>query len=245
VSFSDYIVYADESGDHNLVAINPQNPVFVLVFAIFKKQDYVASVVPEIQRLKFDYWGHDSVVLHGHDIRKRTGDFNILLNSTRREPFLARISAVLEAMPVTIIAAAIDKSKHVKQFADPANPYAIALTFCMERLQWWLKDQEALKHTTHVVVECRGKAEDQLLELEFRRIADGHNALGKMPNLDIRFMDKKHNSTGLQVADLIAHPIARHVIDPAQPNRGFDIVKTKFRTGNGNQIQGYGLKVFP
>jgi Protein of unknown function (DUF3800) len=183
--------------------------------------------------------------LHGHDIRKRTGDFNILLNSTRREPFLARISAVLEAMPVTIIAAAIDKSKHVKQFADPANPYAIALTFCMERLQWWLKDQEALKHTTHVVVECRGKAEDQLLELEFRRIADGHNALGKMPNLDIRFMDKKHNSTGLQVADLIAHPIARHVIDPAQPNRGFDIVKTKFRTGNGNQIQGYGLKVFP
>jgi hypothetical protein len=245
VSFSDYIVYADESGDHNLVSINPQNPVFVLVFAIFKKHDYVASVVPEIQKLKFDYWGHDSVVLHGHDIRKRTGDFNILLNSTRREPFLARISAVLEAMPVKIIAAAIDKSKHVKQYTDPANPYAMALTFCMERLQWWLKDQHALEHTTHVVVECRGKAEDQLLELEFRRIADGHNALGKMPNLDIRFMDKKHNSTGLQVADLIAHPIARHVIDPAQPNRGFDIVKTKFRTGNGNKIQGYGLKVFP
>jgi hypothetical protein len=28
-----------------------------------------------------------------------------------------------------------------------------------------------------------------------------------MPNLDIRFMDKKHNSAGLQLADLMAHPI--------------------------------------
>jgi hypothetical protein len=39
---------------------------------------------------------------------------------------------------------------------------------------------------THVQVECRGKAEDAKLELEFRRICDGKNAVGKMPNLDIR-----------------------------------------------------------
>jgi Protein of unknown function (DUF3800) len=245
MTFSDYIVYADESGDHNLISINPQNPVFVLVFAVFKKDDYIHKVVPEIQKLKFDYWGHDSIVLHGHDIRKRTGDFNILLNSTRREPFLARISAAMEAMPVTVIAAAIDKSRHVKQYTDPANPYSIALTFCMERLQWWLTERKALDCTTHVVVECRGKSEDQLLELEFRRVADGFNAVGKMPNLEIRFMDKKHNSTGLQVADLIAHPIARHVIASAQPNRGFDIVKTKLRQGPNGKISGYGLKVFP
>ena len=57
-----------------------------------------------------------------------------------------------------------------------------------------------------------------------------------MPNLAIRFMDKKHNSTGLQIADLIAHPIARHVIDPDQPNRAFDIVRPKFRRGAGGKI---------
>ena len=33
-----------------------------------------------------------------------------------------------------------------------------------------------------------------------------------MPNFDIRLMDKKHNSTGLQLADLVAHPIGRHAI---------------------------------
>jgi hypothetical protein len=121
----------------------------------------------------------------------------------------------------------------------------MALTFCMERLQWFLKEKGATSKATHVIVERRGKAEDQLLELEFRRIADGRNALGKMPNLDIRFMDKKHNSTGLQEADLAAHPIARHVINPDQVNRGFEIVRNKLRAGPSGRISGYGLKVFP
>jgi hypothetical protein len=66
-----------------------------------------------------------------------------------------------------------------------------------------------------------------------------------MPNLDIRFMDKKHNSTGLQIADLVAYPIARHTVDPAQPNRAYDIVERKLRRGLTGQIHGYGLKVFP
>jgi hypothetical protein len=217
----------------------------VLVFCIFRKDIYTSVAVPAIQKLKFDFWGHDAIVLHGHDIRKRTGDFNILLNSARRESFLSTLSSVMEAMPMTVVAAAIDKSRHVQQYHDPINPYAMALTFCMERLQWFLKEKSATSKATHVIVERRGKAEDQFLELEFRRIADGRNALGKMPNLDIRFMDKKHNSTGLQVADLAAHPNARHVINPDQVNRGFEIVRNKLRAGPSGQISGYGLKVFP
>ena len=66
-----------------------------------------------------------------------------------------------------------------------------------------------------------------------------------MPNLDIRFMDKKHNSTGLQLADLVAHPIGRHAIDPDQPNRAFDILKPKFRRGPAGLVKGFGLKIFP
>jgi hypothetical protein len=53
--------------------------------------------------------------------------------------------------------------------------------------------------------------------------------IGKMPNFDIRLMDKKHNSTGLQLADLVAHPIGRHAISPSQPNRAYDIIEPKFR----------------
>ena len=82
MAFSDYIVYADESGDHSLTSIDPQFPVFVLAFCILiQKAAYTDHVVPAFQRFKFEFWGHDSVVLHGHDIRKAQDDFNILLKS--------------------------------------------------------------------------------------------------------------------------------------------------------------------
>jgi hypothetical protein len=98
---------------------------------------------------------------------------------------------------------------------------------------------------THIQVECRGKAEDAKLELEFRRICNGKNMIRKMPNFDIRLMDKKHNSTGLQLADLVAHPIGRHAISPSQPNRAYDIIEPKFRRGPGGRVLGFGRKIFP
>ena len=219
--------------------------MFVLVFCVFRKADFIQSVVPLFQQIKFDFWGHDAIVLHGHEIRKQHGDFNILLNPERRAAFIDLVSIALAQSPFIVIAAAIDKSLHVKRHAQPDNPYEIALTYCMEQMQRFLDEQGQADRTTHVLVEKRGRAEDQLLELVFRRVADGENSVGLMPNLAIRFMDKKHNSTGLQIADLIAHPVARHVIDPQQPNRAFDIVAPKLRRGPGGEVSDYGLKVFP
>jgi hypothetical protein len=64
MDFSDYIIYADESGDHGMDRIDPQYPIFVLTFCIFKKADYVSVVVPMMQELKFRWFGHDAIVLH-------------------------------------------------------------------------------------------------------------------------------------------------------------------------------------
>ena len=97
---------------------------------------------------------------------------------------------------------------------------------------------------THVVVERRGKNEDRNLELEFRRIADGANRWSRLP-LEIIFADKKANSTGLQLADLVAHPIGRHAVKPGQPNRAYDIIEKKFRASSSGKYVGWGLKRFP
>jgi hypothetical protein len=231
MTFSDYIVYVDESGDHSLTSIDSQFPVFVLAFCLIQKSGYIEHVVPAFQRFKFEFWGHDSVVLHGHEIRKAQGDFNILLNPTTRERFFERLNGIIEAAGFMIIAAVIDKQRHVAKYREPINPYEIALAFCMERLQRYLLNRGQAERTTHIQVECRGKAEDAKLELEFRRICDGKNIIGKMPNLNVRFIDKKHNSTGLQLADMVAHPIGRHVMKPDQPNRAYDILKSRFRRG--------------
>jgi hypothetical protein len=79
---------------------------------------------------------------------------------------------------------------------------------------------------THLVVEARGKKEDAELELEFRRIMD-QKPKG-LANFDIKFADKRANSAGLQIADLVAHPIGRNYINPQQKNRSFEILEKKF-----------------
>jgi Protein of unknown function (DUF3800) len=201
--FSDYVVYVDESGDHSLQSIDPNFPVFSLAFCIFRKSDFVETVVPSIQRLKFAFWGHDAVVLRGHEIRKKQHrDFSILREPKTRATFIDQLNKAIEGAPSTVVAAVIDKVAHKKKYTEPRDPYEIALVFGMERLFYFLRDLGQLDKTTHLLVECRGAKEDAKLELEFRRICDGNNQAGKMPNFDIRFMDKKHNSTGLQFADL-------------------------------------------
>lgn len=37
---------------------------------VFYKSHYLNVVVPKVQQLKFDYFGHDLVILHEHEIRK-------------------------------------------------------------------------------------------------------------------------------------------------------------------------------
>jgi len=46
MKFSDYIIYVDESGDHSLESIDPDYPIFVLSFCIFKKSKYTSISVP-------------------------------------------------------------------------------------------------------------------------------------------------------------------------------------------------------
>jgi len=53
------------------------------------------------------------------------------------------------------------------------------------------------------------------------------------------------NSTGLQLADLIARPIGRKLLKPEQQNRAFEIINTKFRRDSSGEVKGWGLKLFP
>ena len=240
--FSDYIVYADESGDHGLTRIDPQYPVFALVFCAIRKADYATRVVPVFQSFKFDVWGHDAVVLHEHEIRKSKGDFTILLtNPDLRVRFYERLNSLIESAPITIFASVIDKLRLKKKYANPWNPYELALLFCMEQLLGMLIEGEQAGKTVHIVFESRGTKEDRQLELEFRRICSNEYKLGasrsdfRQVDFKLVFQAKAVNSTGLQLADLAARPIAVNSLRPDQTNRAFEIIQPKLG----------GLKHFP
>lgn len=248
--FSDYVVYVDESGDHSLVSIDESFPVFVLAFCIFHKRHYAEKIIPAVEKLKFNYFGHDSVVLHEHEIRKQQGVFSFLSHLPTRTAFVSSLSSIMEASNFILVSCVVDKRRLAKSSALPPDPYHVALSLCLSALHKFLveKNQDALK--THVVVECRGKKEDRALELVFRRICDGDNAASRPLPFDVIFADKKTNLVGLQLADLVARPVGLNYIRPQQSNQAFDLLKAKFfcnggRACVGRDYQGVGLLVYP
>jgi hypothetical protein len=244
--FSDYVIYVDESGDHDLTSINEDFPLFVLAFCIFKKSDYVREIVPAIQDFEFRWFGHDMVILHEREIRKQQTPFKFLQNQENRQKFMDELSAIIQGAHVTLIASVIDKRSLARRYASPDNPYHIGLQFCMERTHAFLLEQGQERKITHCMFEKRGAKEDNILELEFRRIKDrGNYNRINMEELDICFADKKANSSGLQMADLFARPIGLGVLRPGQPNRTREIIAEKFRRSPTGKTLGWGLKIFP
>lgn len=240
---SEYLVFADESGDHGLESIDPQYPVFVLAFCIISMTEYARVLLPALAEFKFRHFGHDQVILHEREIRKDSGDFAILRDRERKAQFIDELTTIIESLSMTVIASAIRKDRLVNRYKYPNNPYEIALGFGLERVARWLIRRE--QGLTTVVVECRGKREDDELELEFRRVCGGGNYQNETFALEPRFVPKSGNVPGLQIADLIARPIGRHILDPSQRNRAFDVISTKLDRSSSGDVRGWGLKVFP
>lgn len=243
--FSDYLVFVDESGDHGLETIDSGYPVFVLAFCVFRKADYMQKLVPALQNFKFRHFGHDQVILHEVDIRRDRGDFAFLKTREMKEQFLGELSDIVNAMPFTLVTTVINKELYKQRYHDPANPYHVALGYGLERVFYCLRSNGGHMDRTHVIVEKRGKKEDAELELEFRRVCDGANYEGVQLPFDIVFADKKSNSPGLQLADLIARPVGMKVLRPEQANRAYEIIETKFYRNHNGRFQGWGLKCFP
>lgn len=244
--FGKYVVYVDESGDHSLESVDGQYPVFVLAFCVFHKGYYTSNIVPALETFKFKHFGHDVVVLHETEIRKERGSFRFS-SRPHKDAFIEELTGIIAANNFILIACVINK---VRLRERSENPYHLALGFCVETLYEFMQEKRQDDVPTHVVVECRGKKEDAALELEFRRVCAGENKFGKPLPFEIVFADKKTNSSGLQLADLVARPIGLSVVRPEQPNRAFEVLKKKFFCSGGRKhtgvgFEGWGLKIHP
>lgn len=203
------------------------------------------QICPALQRFKFEFWGHDEVVLHEHEIRKPRGSFLFLLQKPLRERFLSGLSDQMRQLPATVVAVVIDKPAYVARYHKPASPYDYAMETGLERVFRHLEGLGQDGRQTSVIVESRGRREDDELELAFRRVCDGANALHKALPFDLVMIPKASNSTGLQLTDLMARPVGIHHLRPHQPNHAYDIIESKFRRSPAGRIDGWGLKLLP
>ncbi len=186
--------------------------------------------MPALNMLKILTFGHDSIVLHEQEIRKKTGAFN-KLSLQKRENLMQELSNIMDDIDVVLIPIVIDKCA-LKAFGkDPTHVYHLAMQMGLEKLYEYLEERNQHNHLTHVIFEARGRCEDLALELEFRRVCDRHNSLQLRLPFEVVIADKKTNSIGLQLADIVARPIGLSVLRPDQPNRAFAILEKKLYQG--------------
>lgn len=241
--------FLDETGDHGLTFIDEQFPIFLLQGVLFSSEQY-SNVCSAIRTLKTEFFGSEGVILHSRDIRKCEGAFQVLFNLELKQRFYESLNKILSDFEYTIIAVGIDKKRHIQKYGKAAqNPYTICLSFMMERLIFTL-DSISPTATVAIDIEKRGRKEDSELLAHYNSITDRgtyHVDSGRFKSRIVDFMmqSKRENEIGLQIADLCAYPIARHVLNAEEPYIPFEIIRTKLRQNSNGEVDGYGLKVFP
>lgn len=241
-----YYLFLDESGNHDLKNIDQNFPIFLLCGILISEEEYF-KLNEKIDNLKNKFWNNSNIILHSRDIRKRDNNFQILFDLKVKENFYNEINEIIKSTNYIIISSCIDKQDFIKKYGKLENDvYEVSLSFIIERMIFCLdekKDADNIK----LVIEKRGKNEDQKLSRHIERLRKIGTYYVKPErfekyNFSFTFKSKSENINGLQVSDLIAYPLARYCINPKNVNLPFELFRNKIYQKNGKI---YGLKIFP
>lgn len=239
--FSDTVVFVDESGDANLKRIDPQFPVLNLVFIIIRKDHYFDRVVGGLSQLKTQFFGTDDLVMHEADLRRQRGAFRLLKAPHTRLDCQRAISDWIRGLEFQIISACIDKEALARRYRHPFDPYDLAIRFCLERTLAGIRPHTPPGRITQICFESRGRAQDRVTGTEFDAVIQAQSILGHSPTqfaehpMQALFIPKYANVAGLQLADLIARPLARHCLNRQSQQPVMAVLRPKL----------YAHKIFP
>ncbi len=225
-----YRVYIDESGDHTYSRLDePWRCHLALLGIWLKRGDEYNAFSDALVRLKRDVFHispDDRLVFHLSEIKGRKGAFGALNDPATDALFGKRLLELIESTPFTMVCAIIDKAAHQKRYAMPFHPYHFAMTALSERYAFWLSE----KHTRgDAVAESRGKKEDKELGDTYRNLATKGTSYLKdtvarrvLTSKELKFKCKDDDVPGLQLADMLVHPMKRDALIEAGlcENRG-------------------------
>lgn len=241
-----YYLYIDECGDQNLENFNPLFPVFTLCGVLVSKENK-KRIEDDFNALKREFWNDEDVIIHSRDIRRCKSEFLILLDPEIKGRFYTRVNQILSHNEAyVVVACTILKEPFIRLFSNAEDVYGLSLAYLLERSIFCVDDMES-DATIDVIFEKRGRIEDRNLIKFYNGLRVTGTKWVEAQRLQQRisaFMarSKKDNIVGLQIADLIAYPIARKVLNPDAPNPAFEIIKPSIYSSNGMPL---GFKVIP
>ncbi len=241
------IMFLDESGDHNLEVIDRQYPMFVLAGVIMERAYAESELETQMAGFKKGLFGRTDIILHTADITRNQNGFERMKEQPFRARFYGELNALVASLDFKVVACAIHKEGHLQRYGVSAiNPYMLSLHVLVERLCFEIGN---VSGGGSIVAERRGPTLDHELELAYLSLkVQGTRYLRAVQIEDrinqLRLRKKSENVAGLQLADLVATPIGRHVLGKADHD-DYRIIESKFRRDRLGSHEGYGLVVLP
>jgi hypothetical protein len=217
----DFRLYIDEVGNGDLkgAASDPNVRYLSLTGILTRQSTHERIIQPGLDSLKAEFFGHtpaDPVILHRREIVRREGRFSVLRDPNVQAEFDRRLLRCFEEFPYLAITVVIDKKAHLEAYELwHFDPYHYCLRCMIERYVMYLQSH---RWRGDVMIEARYKKADKKLKASFAKTyADGTDHISGrsvqqfLLSRDIHMKPKSENIAGLQLADLLAHPSARHM----------------------------------
>jgi hypothetical protein len=255
----EYLVFLDESGDskiHEDISIYKRPtvyPVFTITALLIKKEDYQNKLLPRLLHLKEKFFQNKEIIFHSNDIRRKNRGFKIFLDENVYSDFKKDIVEVIDKSKIKIISCSIKKDALLERSLryrkdgvdyDFGNVYLKNFEFVLERLAHFLNKKNA---SAKLIFETVGKAESKKIQKTLDSLKqDGtfyHNSsVFDRIDEEILFYMKKDVVNGLQIADYLVNPFAKHAKDSSEDNQLYEILLPYVYNGDRSQ---YGLKIWP
>lgn len=241
-----YFLFADECGDQCLSNYDAKFPVFTLC-GIIVSREQVRNLEKRLRELKMKIWNDEGVILHSHEIRRQKNAFVVLQDADVRNTFYTELDRILGANDAyVIVSSTILKDDYVRKYAKIGDIYSQSLAFLLERAVFYVDDKNpGVGAHIEAMLERRGKEEDKTLSQGYNTLRENGtfwvtSERMKSTIKKLTFVPKTANIIGLQIADLVAYPIACHILRPDVSNLAFDIIRKNIYLSEGKEL---GLKV--
>ena len=217
-----YRLYVDEVGDGGLKHVRDPQHRFLSLTGVIAELGYVRdSIHPELESIKnryFDSHPDEPVVLHRKELVNAAWPFHALRDSETRAAFDTDMLARFHDWDYRVLTVCLDKQAFVATgLNDTYDPYNYCLTTLVELFGNWLNRCES---KGDVMVETRGSNEDKKLKGHFRTLwEDGTRHVAaevlqeSLTSREVKINAKDKNISGLQLADLIAHPLRSAILN--------------------------------
>ncbi|HXK26626.1 MAG TPA: DUF3800 domain-containing protein [Candidatus Binatia bacterium] len=258
-----YRLYLDESGDHVYRGTGEiAHRYLCLLGCWFRNPDYLRfhEALEDLKARHLPHHPDEPVVLHRDDMINARKAFKNLRDEATRERFDSDLLQVIQAGDFKVVAVVIDKHELRRSYGETAShPYHLGLGFLLQRFAGYLNH---INRVGDILGESRGGKEDRLLKESYSRVFErgvwrtkAHAFQSALTSRELKLKPKGANIAGLQLADLLGHPVKQWVlkhyghadVEPAPfAQRLMGVVETKLnRHLYDDRAEGYGMVLFP